>query len=116
MNFSLVRTAALMLAAAIVIQGPASALSLRDFRRYQSSEKEGIFIAGAVSMIAFAHAANGDVGRAKCVQKWYFGGGKGPEEVAAEIAIAEKIDPDKFKIEGILWALAQKHCTEAAMK
>ena len=78
-------------------------------------EERAQFISAAVSMTAYIAAADGDVTWGRCVAAWYFGPerngiGDGVDAIASEILVAERVDPKKFHIEGIILGLAEKAC------
>ena len=107
--------AAAALAVMVTILAPsASALSIKEFRKYPK-EQQAVYISGAVSMIAYTHASNGDTARARCVQNWYFGEHKGdetpgPHQVALEIVAAENVDAERYAVEGVILGLSDKVC------
>lgn len=92
---------------------PAAALSITEFRKYPA-DKQAVYISGAVSMTAYAYAANGELARARCVQEWYFGKKgettPGPRALALEITAAENVDPEKYRVEGVVLGLIEKVC------
>lgn len=95
---------------------PAAALSLEEFAKFPESQ-QGPFISASVGMAAYIAAAQDDVPRARCIRRWYFGAGErvgeGVEAIANEITIAERIDPKKFHIEGIILGLLDRACAAA---
>lgn len=91
----------------------ASALPIKEFRKFPSSD-QGTYIVAAVSMLAYSYAANGNPAKARCIQNWYFGksGGAspGPREVEIELGVAEHLDPAKYHVEGVVLGVADKAC------
>lgn len=91
----------------------AGAMSLREFAKF-THEEQGTYIGAAVNMLAYTYAVQGNVEKARCIKAWYSGTkdspGRGPHEVASEIFVAEKTDPDKFHVEGIIMGVADRAC------
>lgn len=62
-------------------------------------------------MLAYHYAANGDTARASCVKDWHLrAGSDSARQLAVEISIAERQDPDKYQIEGVVLGLVEKTC------
>jgi hypothetical protein len=97
-----------LVAAISLFSTSASALSIRDFRKF-SAPDQATYIMAAVSMLAYTYAANGDVAKGRCIQNWYFGQ-KGPSEIPARISAYESIDPDKYHVEGVIMGVTDKAC------
>ena len=91
----------------------AFALSIRDFRRFKQ-EEQAMILTASVSMLVSTYAADGKTAQARCIRSWYFGlnDGKahGPRDLATEITLAERADPDKFQIEGIILGITDRVC------
>jgi hypothetical protein len=94
-------------------------LPIKEFRRF-STQEQGTYIGAAVSMLAYAYAANGDTVKAHCIQNWYFGTRgvetPGPREIAIEMGVAENMDPTKYHVEGVILGVTDKVCGPSAMK
>jgi len=106
------RAGVCLAALTIFFTNSASALSIREFRKY-TLEKQAVYVAGAVSMTAYTYASNGDTTRARCIQQWFFRPGPetpGPRELAVEIGVAEQRDADKHHVEGIILGLTDRVC------
>lgn len=102
------------LAAVVALSAmPSSAMTIREFRKF-SDKEQGHFIGAAVSMLAYAYAANGDPGKGRCIREWYYGTpGKptpGPRAIALEIAVAEQADADKYDVEGVILGVTDQAC------
>lgn len=98
----------------LLFASPAPALSIREFRKFPR-ESQSMYLVGAVSMVAYTYATNGDPAKARCVQNWYFGAHKGeetpgPNDLAVEIVAAENIDAAKYHVEGVILGLTDKVC------
>ncbi len=95
----------------------ASAMTLREFRKFSNSE-QGMYIGAAVSMLAYTYAANGDVAKGRCVQNWYFGqrGAEtpGPREITNKLDAYDSLDPDKYHVEGVILGVTDKVCGNAS--
>jgi len=93
---------------------PGAALSLEEFAKFPEDQK-GQLISASVGMAAYIAAADGDVQRGRCIRRWYFGTadkvGPGGEAIATEITVAERIDPKKFHIQGIILGLLERACS-----
>jgi hypothetical protein len=94
--------------------GQASALSIREFRKFNGDD-QAMVLTASVNMLVFTYAADGKVAQAGCIQRWFFGKSKeasaaGPQDLATEIAAAERSDPDKFQIEGIILGVTDRVC------
>jgi len=98
--------------AIILSAGPASALSIKEYRKFDR-ERQAHFVSAAVSMTAYIHAANGETAKARCIIGWYFGtndkSGPGPDQISAETVAAEHVDPERH-IEGVILAVTKKAC------
>jgi hypothetical protein len=109
--------AALLAASLTLATSPASALSIKEFRKY-SREEQAVYIAGAVSMVAFNYATTGESAKAQCVQNWYFAHKgietPGPHQIAVELGVAEDMDAEKYHVEGIILGLTDKVCGTSA--
>jgi len=96
---------------------PGAALPLEDFAKFPQ-DQQGQFISASIGMVAYIAAADGDVERSRCVQRYYFGTddqvGEGVEAIATEITIAERIDPKKFHIQGIILGVLERQCGPGA--
>ena len=96
----------------IVCAKPASALLIKEFRKHPPKEQSA-FVAGAVSMVAYTYASNGDTARARCIQNWFFDPGPdnpGPRKLALEIAVAEERGADKYHVEGVILGKLDRVC------
>ena len=106
-------TFAMVIAAALSLSRPLQALSVADFSRYPP-ERQASFLSGALSILAYSYAANGDVARATCIKTWHLGKpgqeSSSSRELAIEIAIAQRSDPDRLAIEGVILGSADKAC------
>jgi len=114
MTQSVPRWIALSIAVAGLFASPASALPIKEFRKF-SREEQSNYIMAAVSMLAYSHAANGDVPKGRCVQNWFFGkAGQpapvGPDTLAVKIAAYESMDPEKYHVEGVILGATDKAC------
>jgi len=93
--------------------GAASALPIKEFRKF-SPQEQATYITAAVSMVAYTNAANGNVAKASCIKKWYFGtkgaDTPGPHEIAVEMGVAEHLDADKYHVEGVILGVTDKAC------
>lgn len=73
-----------------------------------------MYVGAAVSMLAYAYAANGEPAKGRCVLNWYFGKRgvetPGPHEVTIAIAIAAKRDAETYQVEGVIMGLTDKVC------
>lgn len=91
----------------------AGAMNLREFAKF-SHEEQGTYIGAAVSMLAYTYAVQGNVEKARCIQAWYYGKpgtrAAGPDAIATELSVAERTDPDKFHVEGIIMGVADRAC------
>jgi hypothetical protein len=91
----------------------ASAMTLREFKKF-SIDEQGTYIGAAVNMLAYTYAANGNVPKASCIKNWYFGTRgtetPGPREIRIEIGVAEKLDADKYHVEGVILGVTDKAC------
>ena len=58
---------AILSALAALVPGDASALTIKEFRKY-SPDRQAVFLSGAVSMTAYTHASNNDTAKARCIQ------------------------------------------------
>ncbi len=100
-----------------ITTGTALATTLRQFQRF-TKEQRSVFVSGAVSALAYYFAANGEQQRSNCVNDWYFGKPgeetPGPRQLAIEIALAERRDPDKYDIEGVILAALDRSCGSGA--
>jgi hypothetical protein len=93
-------------------------MTLKEFRKLSENDR-GTFVGASVSTLAYYYAANGEKTRARCVYDWYFGKGEqatGVREIALEMGIAEKLDPEKFQAEGIILGVVEKACSVAHAK
>ena len=113
MTRSRLTTAATLVVFTLLFAVSASALPIKEFRKFSSAD-QATYITAAVSMLAYSYAANGDVARGRCVQSWYFGT-KGQEttatrDLAARIDAYEHLDADKYHIEGVIMGVADKAC------
>jgi hypothetical protein len=94
----------------------ASALPIKEFRKF-SQEEQASFLIGAVSMVAFTYATTGETARARCIQNWYFAHKNvetpGPRQLAVELGVAENLDPEKYHVEGVILGLTDKVCGNA---
>ena len=110
-------TAALVLAAYGVYSTAASAMTIKEFRKFTITE-QGTYIGAAVSMLAYTYAANGDVPKARCIQSWYYGKRgvetPGPSQVTIEIDLAGNVDAEKYQVEGVILGVAEKVCGAGA--
>ena len=91
----------------------ASAMTLKEFRKFSETE-QGTYIGAAVNMLAYTYAANGNVAKASCIKKWYFGvqgaSTPGPHDIALEMGVAERVDALKYQVEGVILGVANKAC------
>ncbi len=115
-----VRVSAAMVAViAILSPSSAQAMTLREFRKFTSTE-QGTYIGAAVSMLAYSYAANGDPGRGRCVLNWYFGKKgmetPGPREITVEMTAADNLDPDRYQAEGVIMGVVEKACPATPAK
>ena len=103
-------SAAVVAANFLLLPSTVSALSIRDFRKHLASH-QAVYIGAAVSMAAYNYAVNGDVDKARCIQRRHFGEDPpGPREIAVEIEIAERQDADRFHVEGIILGVLDRAC------
>jgi hypothetical protein len=111
--------AAVVVAIALLSLSSAHAMTLREFRKFTSTE-QGTYIGAAVSMLAYSYAANGDPGRGRCVLNWYFGKkgmeAPGPREITVEMTAADSLDPDRYQAEGVIMGVVEKACPSTAAK
>lgn len=111
------RTAALMAAAMAVYTPTASAMTLRDFRKFTTDE-QSMYIGAAVSMLAYTYGANGQVAKGRCIQNWYYGRKgvetPGPREITNRLEAYESLDPDKYHVEGVILGVTDKACRATA--
>lgn len=119
MRTLLYRTAAPVVALFLLAATSASALTIREFKRF-SKEQQAVFVSGAVAMAAYTYATGGDVPKARCIQQWFFGKAgeetPGPRAIAIEIGIAEQQDADKFRIEGVVLGTILRACPDSKSK
>jgi hypothetical protein len=117
MNRTSRMTAAILATVIGLCAAPASAMTLREFKK-ATTEERGTYIGAAVSMLAYVYAARGDVEKARCIQSWYYGkrGAEtaGPRAIAIEIGVAENLDPDKYHVEGVILGVTDKACPATA--
>jgi hypothetical protein len=110
-------TAAIVLAAYVISTISASAMTIKEFRKFTIPE-QGMYIGAAVSMLAYTYAAIGDVAKARCVQSWYYGKRgvetPGPSQVTIEIDLAGNVDAEKYQVEGVILGVADKACGAGA--
>jgi hypothetical protein len=113
------RIAGAMLAASIALTTPASAMTIKEFRKFSTTE-QGMYIGAAVNMLAYSYAANGEAGRASCIKNWYFGTKgvetPGPRAITVEISVAGDLDADKYHVEGVILGVTDKACGASAAK
>ncbi len=99
--------------ALLFVTHPVAALSLEEFAKFPQ-ERQAQFVSAAVSMAAYIDAVDGEAKRSRCIREWYFGApgrkGQGPDEVAAEITVAERADPKKYHVEGLILGLTERAC------
>ncbi len=92
---------------------PGAALSLEEFAKFPDGQK-GQFISASIGMAAYIAGAEGDVQRARCIHRWYFGTvdevGEGAEAIATEVTIAQRLDPKRYSIYGILLGAVERAC------
>lgn len=92
---------------------PASAMTIKEFRKFSISE-QGMYIGAAVNMLAYSYAANGETGKASCIKNWYFGKKgvetPGPRQLTIEIDVAGNLDPDRYQVEGVILGVTDKAC------
>lgn len=104
-------TAALVFYLAPSVAAP---MTLEEFNKMPSDE-QGSYVSAAVAMAAYIAAADGDLERARCVRRWFFGTngepGKGPEAIANEISFAERANLGRYHIEGIVLGALEKACS-----
>jgi hypothetical protein len=104
---------AALAAFAILDTQTALALPIKEFKRF-SAPDQATYLIGAVSMLAYSYAANGDTAKARCVQNWYFGekgqDTPGPRQLSVEIVAAESVDAAKYHVEGVILGLTDKVC------
>lgn len=112
------RKALFSAAAAALLSGvPASAMTLKEFRKFSSAD-QNLYIGAAVSILAYSHAANGQVEKARCIRQWLFGSGK--DSVAPGVRVMMRaiapgnFDEEKFHIEGIVLGAVDKACPVVA--
>lgn len=105
--------AALVAGFLMVCSTTASALPIKEFRKFSSND-QATYIIAAVSMLAYNYAANGDTVKAHCIQNWYFGKKgvetPGPLAVEVELGAAENLDAAKYHVEGIILGVTDKAC------
>jgi hypothetical protein len=110
-------TASLIAAVVSLSALPASAMTIREFRKFSTTE-QSMYIGAAVSMLAYTYAANGDVTKGRCVQNWYFGQRgvetPGPHDITYKLDAYESIDPDKYHVEGVILGVTDKVCGAGA--
>ena len=114
------RCAAALLAAYFVLSANlASALPIKEFRKFSSND-QATYIMAAISMLAYTYASGGDVAKARCVQNWYFGHSgvqtQGPSEIAIEMDVAERLDAAKYHVEGVIMGVTDKACPATKSK
>lgn len=101
----------------LLAAGQADALSIREFRKHPD-DQQAVYVTAAVSMIAYNQAVVGDVDKARCIRNWYFGERgeetPGPRQIAIEMQVAERQDPDKYHVEGVILGVIDNACSEAA--
>ena len=103
-----------LIAAAISLSAPqARAMTIREFRKFSTTE-QSTYIGAAVGMLAYSYAANGDTAKGRCIQSWYFGQRgvetPGPRDVTTKLNAYESIDPDKYHVEGVIMGVTDKAC------
>lgn len=90
-------------------------MTLKEFLKFTPVE-QGTYIGAAVSMLAHTHAANGNVTKARCIQKWYFGDRReraeppGAREVSIGIDVAANLGSERYHVEGVIMGAADKAC------
>jgi hypothetical protein len=108
-----IRFAMCMVATLSIDAGPASAMTIKEFRKFSISE-QGMYIGAAVNMLAYSYAANGDTAKASCIKNWYFGKKgvetPGPSQLTIEIDVAENLDAEKYHVEGVILGVTDKAC------
>ena len=114
MTTSIARAAALAAALILFTQGQAAALSIREWRKH-NRDQQAVYVVAAVSMAANMYAAQGNIAKATCIIDWYIRGKDGheptgPHDLALEIGVAERSDPDKYQIEGVILGVADRAC------
>ena len=109
----------MLVAAVILYASTASAMTLREFRKF-SNDDQSMYIGAAVNMLAYSYAASGNVAKASCIKNWYFGRKgvetPGPREITLELVVAEKADPDKYHVEGVILGVTDKACSDGKPK
>jgi hypothetical protein len=94
---------------------PASAMTIKEFRKF-STEEQSMYIGAGLGMLVYTYAANGNPAKARCIQEWYYGEpgkkGPGPHDITLELLRAERIDPEKYHVEGILIGLTDQVCKQ----
>ena len=111
------RIAAVLVAALVALYvSTASAMTIREFRKF-SADEQSMYIGAAVNMLAYTYAANGNVPKATCIKNWYFGKRgvetPGPHEIAIEMGVAEHLNADKYHVEGVILGVTDKACPAA---
>jgi hypothetical protein len=100
-------------AAALIAACPLEALSVTEFLKYPPNAR-ATFLSGALTMLAYSYAANGDIEKATCIKTWHLGKpgreSRSAQELSVEIDLAAKRDPNHLAIEGIVLGLAEKTC------
>jgi hypothetical protein len=114
------RVVAVLVAALITLYAStASAMTIREFRKFSPDERS-MYIGAAVNMLAYTYAASGNVPKATCIKNWYFGKSgvetPGPREITIELGVAEHTDPDKYHVEGVILGVTDKACPVASRK
>lgn len=88
-------------------------MTIKEFRKFSQLE-QGTYIGAAVSMLAYAHAANGEAVKGRCILNWYFGKKgietPGPRQITVELAVAGDADAEKYQVEGVILGLTDKVC------
>ena len=119
-TFARLQKMAFLAALITVCAGQASALSIREFRKF-SREDQAMILTASVNMLVFTYAANGKPTQAGCIQRWFTGKAKeapasASQDLATELAVAEHSDPDKFHIEGIILGVTDRICPSTKPK
>lgn len=91
-----------------------SAMTLKEFLKF-SAEEQGTYIGAAIGMLSYSYAATGNVTKAGCIKRWYFGDRKGAtapgvREISIEVGMASKLDAEKYQIEGVIMGVTDKAC------
>ena len=106
-------TAAMLVVFTLLFAIRASALPIREFRKFSPAD-QATYITAAVSMLAYSYAANGDSAKGRCVQHWYFGANgqetSATHDLASRIDAYEHLDAEKYHVEGVIMGLADKAC------